>query len=189
MKFVLVRHSKTKFDPNISIPLWYLTNEGKEKAQELFNNKDFPKVDLVYSSLQTKAVETALILAKSQTIPLKTDVNLTEVSSFTKEVFTNGYEEMVDSYYGGEVERLSGGETITEAIERFEKTLDKISEIEKDNESIAIVTHGNILAFLTSKYDNTKTARELHDFIQMPDYSVIDWDTKKFIKYWQGKQK
>ena len=188
MKFVLVRHSKTKFDPSISIPLWYLTDEGKEKAIELFNHKDFPKIDLVYSSLQTKAVETALILAKSQTIPLKTDVDLTEVSSFTKEVFTNGYEEMVDSYYTGRVERLSGGETITEALERFEKTLDKISEIEKDKENIAVVTHGNILAFLTSKYDTTRTARELHDFIQMPDYSMIDWNTKKFIKYWEGKK-
>lgn len=188
MKFVLIRHSKTKFDPSISIPLWYLTDEGKERAQELFSNNDFPKVDLVYSSLQTKAVETALILAKSQTVPLKTDAELTEVSSFTREVFTNGYEEMVDSYYGGKVERLLGGETITEALERFEKTLDKINEIEKDKENIAIVTHGNILAFLTSKYDNTKTARELHDFIQMPDYSVIDWDIKKLIKYWEGKK-
>lgn len=188
MNIILVRHSKTKFDLNIPIPLWYLTDEGKEKAQELFSNNNFPKVDLVYSSLQTKAVETALILAKSQTIPLKTDAELTEVSSFTREVFTNGYEEMVDSYYEGKVERLSGGETITEALDRFEKTLNRISETEKGKENIAIVTHGNILAFLTSKYNSTKTARALHDFIQMPDYSVIDWETKKFLKYWEGKK-
>lgn len=183
MKIVLIRHSKTKFDPSIPIPLWHLTDEGKEKALELFGNNDFPKVDLVYSSLQTKAVETAIILSKIQTIPFKTDPDLTEVSSFTKEVFTTGYEEMVNNYYNGEVERLSGGETILEALERFEGALNKISEVEKGKD-IAVITHGNILAFLTSKYDKRKTARELHDFIQMPDYSIIDWDMKKFIKYW-----
>lgn len=188
MKFILIRHSKTKFDPNIPIPLWYLTDEGKEKALELFSSNNFPKTDLVYSSLQTKAIETAVILSKQQTIPVKTDENLTEISSFTNEVFTTGYEELVNDYYQGRIERLSGGETILEALERFEKTLNKISDIENDKENIAIVTHGNILAFLTSKYDKRKTARELHDFIQMPDYAIIDWTTKVLIQYWGGNK-
>lgn len=141
-------------------------------------------LDVIYSNLQTKAIETALYLAKPNTIPLQTHEDLGEVSSFTQKFLRDSYLETVDQFYGSGIERIAGGETVQEALKRFEDTLKEIAK--EPFQNIGIVTHGNILAFFSAKYSNY-SARELHDKIQMPDAAIFDWDNKQFIKFW-GEQ-
>jgi len=184
MRLILIRHSKTKPVSNIPIPLWGLTNDGIKEATNLIMNPLVRGIDVMYSSLQTKALETALILSKPNSIPIRTHAGLTEISSFTKKFFGSpGYENNVKAFYTGKVERLLGGETYKEALQRFESALVEIITRESDKSSIGIVSHGNILSFFSARYSE-QNPLYFHDVIKMPDIASFDWDRKKFIKLW-----
>lgn len=183
MKITLIRHSKTKLEPEKPITLWGLSEEGIELAKGLSEKQVIKDVDALYSSLQTKAIETALYLAKPNSIPLKTNEDLTEITSFTLKFFGGDqYMQNVHDFFSGKVERIAEGETYKEALVRFNQAIQEIVEKEKvDN--IGIVSHGNILSFFTEQ-NCEKKAIELHDIIKMPDVAVLDWDTKNFIQFW-----
>ncbi len=187
MKITLIRHSKTLVEPQKPIVLWGLSDEGIEKAKALSGRDVIKNIQVLYASLQTKAIETAVYFAKPNAIPLKTNNDLTEITSFTNQFITKeqGYEQGVDDFYHDTIERIADGETHQEARERFNKALANIvvEEAKKGIENIGIVSHGNILSYFTAQYANI-TPYELHDTIQMPDIAILDWDTKKFTTLW-----
>jgi hypothetical protein len=220
MLLTLIRHSKTKFDKNIPNVLWQLTDEGIELAGKLSLSEDIMNIDVVYSSLQTKALQTALILAKDNNIPIKTKPDLTELSSITNGIIKD-YEGEVGKLYSGEIQRINHGETISEGKGRFNKAIDKIIRAEnpddrilddkitdvgissneisgdeipgggitkgrKNIKNIGIVAHCNILSIFCSQFCE-KTPHEIHGMMGMPDYAILDWETRKFIKFFTGK--
>ena len=182
MNFVFIRHSKTDRNPQIPIACWGLTEGGVELAKEL-SQKDFIKsLDVLYTSFQTKALETAVLLAKPNAVPIKANDGLTEVTSFTgpfEEDFAL-YTKNVHDFYDDDLDRIGDGETKTEALERFNTTLESISKIENGKEFIGIVTHGNILALFSAQYRDGADPYVLHAAIEQPDVAIFNWDEKKF---------
>lgn len=183
MLITFIRHSKTEPNSEIPIVLWGLTDEGIKRASDLSQSDDIRKIEVMYASLQTKAIETGLLLAKPNTIPMKFNNGLTEVTSFTinYEPDFELYQKKSDDMYSAIVERIDGGESLAEALERFNKTLNEIVSEEKDKNNIGIVSHGNMLGLFTSQYIN-KPPKEIQTSLKMPDYAIFDWDNKKFIK-------
>lgn len=187
MQIVLIRHSKTLVEPEKAIVLWGLSGVGIEKVKA-FSSKDVIKgVQVMYASLQTKAIETAVYLTKPNGIPIKTDNDFTEITSFTNKFTTKeqGYEQGVHDFYHGTIDRIGNGETSKEALERFNAAIERAISEERKNgvNNIGIVSHGNILSFFTAQYADVMPFA-LHDKIQMPDVAVLDWNTKKFVSLW-----
>lgn len=184
MKFVFIRHSKTERNPEVPILLWGLSETGIELAKNLSQNELIKKLEVVYSSLQTKALETAVIICKPNSIPIKTDDRLTEDTSFTGPFEMDGdkYTSNIHGYYFGDIERISGGETKNEALFRFYLALESIAKTENGKEYVGIITHGNILALFSEKFQEIK-AFELHTQIKQPDLAVFDYEEKKFISF------
>lgn len=187
MQIKLIRHSKTLVESQKPIVRWGLSEVGIERAKALSGKEIIQGVDVIYSSLQTKALETTLYLAKPNGIRIETDDNLTEITSFTNKFITKdeGYIQGVHDFYHGKVDRIAGGETAEEALQRFNTALERIvaQETKKGVKRLGIVSHGNILAHFTAQYADV-TPFSLHDKIQMPDVAVLDWDTKKFTSMW-----
>jgi broad specificity phosphatase PhoE len=181
MKFVFIRHSKTDRNPQVPIICWGLADQGIELAKELSQKDVIKDLDVVYASFQTKALETAILLAKPNAIPIKADDGLTEVTSFTgpfEEDF-DLYTKNVHDYYNGDLDRIAGGETKSEALDRFNATLEKIAKAEGDKDFVGIITHGNILTLFSALYKDVDTFA-LHTAIKQPDVAVFNWDEKKF---------
>jgi broad specificity phosphatase PhoE len=181
MKFVFIRHSKTDRDPQVPITCWGLTEQGIELAKELSQKDSIKDLDVLYASFQTKALETAILLAKSNAIPIKADNGLTEVTSFTgpfEEDF-DLYTKNVHDFYTDDLDRIAGGETKAEALERFNTTLESIAKAESNKNFVGIVTHGNILTLFSSLYEDVD-CYTLHTTIRQPDVAIFDWDDKKF---------
>lgn len=181
MKFIFIRHSKTDRNPQVPITCWGLVDQGIDLAHELSRKDIIKKMDVLYASLQTKALETAILLAKPNAIPIKVDDRLTEVTSFTgsyeSDVAT--YTKSVHDYYSGDRTRIANGETKGEALERFTAALSSIAKTESGNDYIGVVSHGNILALFSALYKDID-AYELHTQIKQPDIAVFDWDRKEF---------
>ena len=184
MKFVFIRHSKTKIDPNVPILLWGLSDNGIEFAKELGQNEIFKKIKVVYSSLQTKALETSVIICKPNQISIKTDNRLTEVTSFTGpfELDDSIHTKNIHDYHKGLISRINNGETKIEALKRFNESLTDISITEKTSDYVGIVSHGNMLALFSSQYQNIDSY-ELHTKIKQPDMAIFDFEPKKFITF------
>jgi broad specificity phosphatase PhoE len=181
MKFVFIRHSKTDRNPQVPITCWGLVDRGVELAKELSQKDVIKDLDVVYASFQTKALETAVLLAKPNAIPIKADDGLTEVTSFTGpfEADFDLYTKNVHDFYSDNLDRIAGGETKAEALERFNAALGSIAKAESDKDFVGIVTHGNILALFSAQYRDVDPYA-LHTAIEQPDIAVFDWDEKKF---------
>lgn len=187
MNIIFIRHSKTFIEPEKSITLWGLSDKGIELANALSKTESIKSLQVIYTSLQTKALETALYLAKPNGIPIRANNDFTEITSFTNRFIANkkDYEKNIFDFYHDNIRNIEYGETYDESLERFNKALEQILVDEERNgiDDIGIVSHGNILAYFTAQYSN-KSSYELHELIQMPDYAIFDWKTKKFIKFW-----
>jgi broad specificity phosphatase PhoE len=181
MKLILIRHSKTDRNPQIPITCWGLTTDGIKLAEELSTKNVIKDLDVLYASFQTKALETAVILAKPNAIAIKADNRLTEVTSFTGpfEKDFDMYTKNVHNYYADILSRVSGGETKQEALTRFTSALEAIVETEKEHDRIGIVSHGNILTLFSALYKDVDCFA-LHTQIKQPDVAIFDWDSKKF---------
>jgi broad specificity phosphatase PhoE len=187
MRIELVRHSKTLVEPQKPIVRWGLSNDGIERAKALSGTDVIKGIDVLYASLQTKALETAVYLAKPNVIPIKINNDFTEITSFTNRFITKeqGYEQGIYDFYHGTIDRIADGENSEEALRRFNTALERVIAEESKNgvNTLGIVSHGNILSFFTAQYADV-TPFSLHDKIQMPDVAVLDWDTKKFVSLW-----
>ncbi|MGI8419080.1 MAG: histidine phosphatase family protein [Candidatus Levyibacteriota bacterium] len=184
MKIVLIRHSKTERNPKIPILQWGLSEDGIALAKKLSQKEIIKKVDVLYSSFQTKALETSVLIAKPNAVPIKADDSLTEVTSFTGpfEKDFDKYTKNVHDYYLGTIKRISGGETQKEALKRFNAVLESIAKKEVGKEYVGIVTHGNILTLFSSQFRHVDCFA-LHTQIKQPDVALFDWEKKKFISF------
>ncbi len=190
MQITFIRHSKTLVEPHKPIVLWGLSDQGITKAEALSEKAIIKNIKVLYSSLQTKALETAIYLAKPNAIPIRVNNDFTEITSFTNKFITQeqGYEQGVHDFYNDIIERIAGGETYKEALKRFNNALEQIvaEELKRGITNIGIVSHGNILSYFTALYSNT-TPYELHDKIGMPDTAIFNWKTKQFTHLWGEK--
>ncbi len=175
---VLIRHSKTIFEKDVPAVQWILSDGGQVSASKMATLDLVASLDMLYCSDQTKALETAVLLARPHRHPIRVMHELTELTSITKKYF-DPYEETVLALYTGKIENINGGESLAEGLARFITAIQKIADETPDMENVAVVAHANILSIFASQYDG-RTAYELHEVIQMPDIAVIDWDTKKF---------
>lgn len=186
MKIVFIRHSKSLVNPNIPITSWGLSEEGITLAKKLNSLPQVKTIQVIYTSLQPKALETADLATEGLNIEIKKDNNLTESTSFTnKFVSLKELEENTRKYYTEKTLSINGGETFVEAQERFGKALEDIVKEEQDKESIGIVSHGNILAGFVSQI-TSEDPFEIVEKITQPDVAVFDWDTKQFISGFGG---
>ncbi len=180
MNLILIRHSKSLINPNIPIPTWGLSDEGVALAKKLGEIEQIKSLDVIYSSLQPKALETAILATKNIGIPIKTDDRLTESTSFTnKFVSPEQPQKNVEQYYSDRDLSINNGETFKEALERFNNAINDIVKVETDKKNIGIVSHGNILASFSSQYNN-KDPYELVENMKQPDVAVFAWEIKRF---------
>lgn len=183
MNLVLIRHSKSLVNPNIPITTWGLSRKGVALAEKLNGISQIKSLDVLYSSLQTKTLETAILATKNTGIPIKTDNRLTETTSFTnKFVGPEELEENSKKYYLDNQISFYGGETSQEALNRFTEAINDIVRVESANKNIGVVSHGNILASFSCQY-NRQDPYKLVEKMKQPDIAILDWETKQFIVF------
>ena len=95
MNLVLIRHSKSLVNPDIPIPTWGLSDEGIILAKKINELTQIKTLDVIYSSLQTKALETAVLATKNR-IPVK----LIHYEYFINRADAEAREKFLKSGYG-----------------------------------------------------------------------------------------
>lgn len=151
---ILVRHAETKVDEKTLISKWLLTEKGQRDAINLFNSDLFHDVDIIITSGEEKAFQTAYALSKRLHKIIIRDENLNEISRDqgrylkTKDEYLKtmklSVENMTQSY--------NNWETANHALERFLKAIHEI-DLEFSNKKIMIVAHGGVINLYFAKFN------------------------------------
>lgn len=150
-KIYFFRHGKTFVDNSTPIADWVLTEDGAKKAKEVSDSDVFDDVDIIYSSKEIKAIQTA------QPVAEKLNKEILQVKELGELFRPNGhsigldrYNEIKEKLYADFDYSEDGWETINHALERFSKAVKQIDE-KHEGKNILIVAHGTVMTIFFAK--------------------------------------
>lgn len=148
--FFFLRHAETEKNPSVNAVEWGLSASGMERAKKLAESGVFDEVDMVISSEEKKAFQTAKAVAEKLGQKIIKIAEFNEVkrgdSFLAKEEFEKLKREKLEDLDC----KKDGGESAREALERFESGLEKVNKL-YEGKKILIVSHGTILSLYFAK--------------------------------------
>ncbi len=149
---IFLRHAETKINNHVIVSKWTLTEKGKEEARLLLKSAIFDDTELIITSNEEKAFETAIPLAVRLNKPIIREKKLNEI------VRDNGYFFAAKEEYNRNIKfymeirnkSFNKWETANHALRRFSK---KVRDIEKiyTNKKILMVSHGVVIYLYFAK--------------------------------------
>ncbi len=181
-----LRHGHTQIDRDTPIHKWVLSVRGETEASQVADNRELQGVDIIVSSTEHKAYQTAKPLADRLG---KEIIQVEELSELDREasglLHPNEYEEAVRECMTYQDRSSHQWETADHALNRFSKKIEQINREYKDKK-ILIVGHG-----MTMNLYFAKLAGELdHAFDRLGQNNFCDWGVvkeEKIIKELGGK--
>jgi len=149
--FYFLRHAETKPDRNMPASKWVLSEEGMRAAEQLAESDIFNNVDIIISSVEEKAYQTAAPIAERLG---KDIIRIWELNELDRDaggfLEKEEFDRTVNFAMTNLDKSLNGWETGEHALERFSKVVDKI-EAEYENKKILIVAHGCVINLYFAK--------------------------------------
>lgn len=181
---ILIRHSISHQQPDVSVHEWSLSDEGRQLCEALAAQLEPYHVNFVYSSCEPKAAQTAAAL-------------VTVLNGFDNQII-DGLEEThraTSPYYksGGDFraaviaamhrpdEVVFGEEAFGAARLRLDQTLHAVME-KHSHETVAAVSHGTVMALWLAPLLN-RPVEEVWLAMGMPAYAVIEWPEKRIVHF------
>ena len=148
---VLVKHSLPKIDPSVPAREWRLSEEGRRRARKLGEKLDRYDLDVIVSSIELKAMETAEIASGLLKTPMVIVEGLHEhervnVGFLEKKRF----EQSIRRVYEQPADLVFGDETADQAHDRFSKAVNELSD-RFPRVNMALVTHGTVISLFLSR--------------------------------------
>ena len=172
-QLILIRHSIPEIVQNLPAREWSLSAEGRRRAKKLAERLAKHHPEVIFSSMEPKAQQTAKILGENLNLKLQIAEGLheherKEVPFHSKEVFRSlvrGLFEKPDALVFGE-------ETGAQALERFRKSVDSIMNAYSDKK-LAIVSHGTVISLFVSWMTGVD-GYALWEGLGLPSFVVLD---------------
>jgi len=178
---ILVKHSLPEILEDIPARGWHLSEEGRERARELAGKLIGYQPEIIVSSVEPKARETASILAENLGLEFFEVKNLHEhdrsgVPYHSKDEF----QDLVRELFARPDELVFGNETANEALVRFRQAIDIVlnSYVRK---SIVVVAHGTVISLYVAGLTGC-SGFYLWKELGLPSFVVLDIQSKILIK-------
>jgi broad specificity phosphatase PhoE len=170
---ILVRHARPRIDPDVPPSNWELCPDGRIAAIALSDKIAAYSPACVVSSNETKAVETAKILAEQLHLPLELDPGLVEHKRPSASFGTEAeFQTRIAEIFRHPHVPAPGGESIEQACERLAAALARHAA-----RPLVAVTHGTVL----SLYVGRLLGLDAHDLwrnLHTPDAFVFDAENR-----------
>ena len=192
MKIYFIRHGETVwntkkiFQGSSNSPL---TEKGRCQAAKLGEKlKDVPFVTF-YSSPLGRTMETTELIKNGRDIRVKymdefKEISVGQMEGVPREKFETEYPKQYHDFFFNPKEyspELYGGESYNKLIERVKVGLDKVVKNHKENDIVAIVSHGVTLKAIF-KIVNNMSFEELGNFPvpKNTSLSIVDYTDGKY---------
>lgn len=148
---ILVKHSLPQMEPEVPANQWRLSEEGQHRAQVFAQKLAQYELDLIFSSIEPKAIETAHIAAAALEKRVEIVEDLHEhdrrnVGFLEKQRF----EASIAQFFAQPDVLILGNETANQAYHRFSSAVVGITE-EYADKNVALITHGTVLTLFVSR--------------------------------------
>lgn len=144
-RLVLVKHSMPEIEPDKPASAWRLGKVGRRRSEALaVRLRDF-NPDVIWSSREPKAVETADIVAGSLGIPVRTADGLEEHHRNRVPYFPtmDEFESAIKRLFCKSDQLVLGTETAGQALNRFSAAINDV--IDAGQKDSIVVTHGTVI--------------------------------------------
>ncbi len=137
-------HPQVRIDPSVPVPLWGLSDVGRERVETTKKVSPFDRTRVIISSLETKALETAAILADHWTVPIIVKETAHENDrSATGFMPPPEFEKMADAFFAQPEKSIRGWERAVDAQTRIVRVaMDALTAQNQDD--ILMVGHGGV---------------------------------------------
>lgn len=148
---ILLRHAETNVDENLKISKWFLTERGKIEATKIFKLDLFNDIDIIITSDEEKAYQTAYPLAEKLQLEIIRNERLNEINRDQGRFLEKDeYLKTMELCMANKDQSYNKWETVNSALNRFSN---KIEEIDSRyyNKKILIVAHGGVINLYFAK--------------------------------------
>jgi len=182
---VLVKHSIPEIISTVPAKGWRLSQSGQMRCITLAEKLAPFLPDVIISSTEPKAIETAQIIAKKFNKPFSAVSGLqehdrTNVGLLEKEQF----ESKVKEFFDKPESLVFGRETASQSLARFSKALSSI-ETEYPDKNIMVVAHGTVISLFVNKF-NSIEAFSFWRKLELPSFAVLSLPNHKLVKLVEG---
>ncbi len=135
-----VTHPQVRIDPATPVPQWGLNDVGRARATAMLRQPWVANVDRILSSDETKALDTAAIVAGAIGVPIDVRVGLRENDrSSTGFLPGDEFESVADAFFAHPDRSVRGWETAADAQRRVVAATADVLEAYGD---VLVVGHG-----------------------------------------------
>ncbi|MBI5651363.1 MAG: histidine phosphatase family protein [Chloroflexi bacterium] len=150
-KLYLIKHSMPELDPNVPAPDWHLGELGRARSELLARKLSAYPLDVIVSSVEPKAIETAQIVAARLNKPHEIAQGLHEHERRNVPFMPRAeLEARVAEFFAKPSELVLGSETANQAHARFANAIHRVLE-KYPQKNIAVVAHGTVISLFVAR--------------------------------------
>ncbi len=176
-----VRHAEPDrtVEDEVKRPLSLKGQKQSEELSEYFVNK---RLKYIYCSPYVRTRQTANYISNKNNIPI-VEVNALHERVISKEwIPTLNFTEYSYKQWKDRSYKISTGESLNEAFNRFKDAVEKIISSTDENDTVVIVTHATVISlflnYIDSNFDWDSFCR-----ISTPDVFKIIFNSENIIKW------
>ena len=177
---ILVRHSLPEVMSNFPAREWPLSVTGTARARSLAERLKTYHPEFIVSSVETKATQTAEIIAASLGQPLQIVEGLHEHDRRDEPFLSpQVFEAKVREFFEQPQVLVFGNESADQAYRRLQSAIYSVLAAQEEN-TIVVVTHGTVLSLFVSRLTGIH-AFSLWKELGLPAYIAVDVPSKSLI--------
>jgi broad specificity phosphatase PhoE len=178
---ILVKHSLPGIIENVPAREWRLSEEGRVRARRLAERLSSYQPEVIVSSVEPKAKETAEIIARTYDLTMEIVEGLHEHDrSRSKYLSPDDFRASVRKFFENPTKLVFGNETADECHTRFDQAVRTVLKLYVDK-SIVIVAHGTVISLFVSRLTGNSDLI-LWNELGLPSFVVLDIQSATLIE-------
>ncbi|NLS01976.1 histidine phosphatase family protein [Rhizobium sp. P32RR-XVIII] len=193
MRGLYITHPQVKIDPSVPVPQWGLSETGEARVRAAARSEWARQLRRIVSSDETKAIQTAAILAQAAGVTIEIVPGMHENDrSATGFLPPAEFEKAADWFFAHPEQSFRGWERAIDAQARIVSAVETILDDHDPTAPIAFVGHGGVGTLLKCHLERRTISRDgdqpggggnLHCFSLAERRLSCDWTP---IEDWQG---
>jgi broad specificity phosphatase PhoE len=177
---ILVKHSVPEMRADHPANTWQLSQEGRSRAQQLVSHlMDFAP-EVIVSSDEPKAKETAEILASRLQLDMKVLPDLHEHDRSNVPFLSfDTFQTSIQEFFQKPDQLVFGRETADQAYARFYKAIHSILSEHRDK-TVVVVTHGTVISLFVARLTG-RSDLELWNQLGLPSFVAMELGSNTVI--------
>lgn len=144
-RLLFITHPEVLIDPAVPVPDWGLAPKGLQRLQAALGQPWLDGITSLHASTERKAVETAEVLARHLSLPVRTWAALGENDrSSTGFLPGASFEVMADAFFASPEASVRGWERAIDAQRRIVEAVHAVAAADRTDGMIAICSHGAV---------------------------------------------